>query len=168
MRLENRGELNWIVCLSLVGTMGVILTMGLLSVLQPVQDARSKFLSDDPMHLFAPGENHMAFLWLVSSLLMLVFIPFIVTKAYRGAMTFTFRNSDNIFLKNRRPVTRLDRIEYLILHETFDPDSRYIYRLYVVYGDGREQFLHNGYDEREVMNLANEVSTFVRRPVKWR
>lgn len=168
LRLENRGELNWMVCLSLVFTMGTVLALGMLSVLQPVQDARSRFTSDDPMHLFSPSENHMAFLWLVATGLMLIFVPYIVNRAYKVAMTFRFSKAENAFFKDRRRVTRLDKIENILLHETKDPDSRYIYRLYVVYGDGQQLFLHNGYNEREIMNLANEVSVFVHRPVKWR
>jgi hypothetical protein len=168
LQLENRGELNWIVCLSLVFTMGTVLALGMLSILQPVQDSRSRFTSDDPMHLFAPSENHMAFLWIVATGLMLIFVPYIVNRAYKASIRFRFNKTENAFFKDRRRITRLDKIEHVLLHETKDPDSRYIYRMYIVYGDGNQLFLHNGYNEREIMNLANTVSVFVHCPVKWR
>lgn len=110
----------------------------------------------------------MAFLWLVATAGMLIFVPYIVNRAYKSAMTFRFSKAKNGFYKDKKKIARLDKIEYLLLHETKDPDSRYIYRLYVIYGDGQQLFLHNGYNEREIMNLANEISLFLHRPVKWR
>ena len=168
LRLENRGELSWIGCLSLVFTMGVVLSLGLLSVIQPVQNQKGHFISDDPMSLFSPTGNHLAFFWMAGTVLMLGLVPFVVIRSYRAAMTFTFQKRENAFLRDKRRLTRLDRIENLTLQETRDPDSRYLYRLYVIYGDGRQILLHNGYDERELMNLANEVSSFIHVPVKWR
>jgi hypothetical protein len=91
-----------------------------------------------------------------------------VIRTYKSALTFTFRKSDDAFLRDQRLVTHLSRIEYLSIHESKDPDARYLYLLKVVYADGQEMLLHNGYEEREVMNLANEISAFIGCPVNWR
>jgi hypothetical protein len=169
LRLENRGELSLKGCFLLLFTMGIVLTLGLLSVVHPVEsNAMTNLSVDDPERVFAPTQNHMGFLWICASLLMLVLVPLYVLRAYKAALTFTFRRSDDAFLRDGRLVTHLGRIEYLSVRETKDPDARYLYLLDVVYGDGQQMLLHNGYEEREILNLANEISAFVGRPVVWK
>jgi hypothetical protein len=91
-----------------------------------------------------------------------------VVHAYNGALVFIFRRSDDAFLKGKNKLARLSRFEYVSIRETKDPDRRYIYLLNLVYNDGQQLELHNCYEEREAMNLANEISSFVGCPVKWK
>lgn len=168
LRMENRGELSLPGCVLLVFTMMGVLALGVLSVVQTAGSNADPHAFDEPGRFFSPQDNQFGFLWLIGSLTMLVGIPVYVARAYKAALTFTFRRSDDAFLKDSRYITRLRKIEYLSIRETKDPDARYLYVLDLVYGDGRELALHNGYDEREVMNLANEVSAFVGKPVIWK
>jgi len=168
LRLENRGELSLKGCFLLLFTMGIVLTLGLLSVLHPAESSVATMSVDDPERVFAPTQNHMGFLWICASLLMLVLVPLYVLRAYKAALTFTFRRPDDAFLRDGRLVTHLRRIEYFSVRESKDPDARYLYLLDVVYGDGQQMLLHNGYEEREILNLANEISTFVGCPVVWK
>jgi hypothetical protein len=164
LRLENRGELNAQGCGVFAVTMTVVMLMGFLSLLH-VADTGGSFA--DPAATLAPTRNHFGFLWIVSSVMMLALVPLYVIKAYRSALVFAFRKSDNTFRKDNRVVSRLSRIEHVSLRETKDPDSRYLYLLHVIYGDGNQLLLHNGYEEREIMNLANEISAFVGCRVVW-
>src|SRR5690349_18333114 len=76
LRLENRGELSLKGCFLLFFTMGIVLTLGLLSVVHPVEsNAMANLSVDDPERVFAPTQNHMGFLWICASLLMLVLVP---------------------------------------------------------------------------------------------
>jgi hypothetical protein len=164
LRLENRGELSGKGCALFAVTMTTVMILGFLSIIQTV-DTGANFT--DPTQAFTPTQNHFGFLWVFSSVLMLVLIPLYVVKAYRSALVFAFRKSDNTFRRDNRVITKLNRIEHISVCETKDPDARYLYMLHLVYGDGYEMLLHNGYDEREVLNLANEISAFVGCRVVW-
>lgn len=168
LRLENRGSLSLLGCALLAFTMLGVLALGILSVVQTSEMSASVHSFDEPDSFFAPTKNHFGFLWLLCSALMLVGVPLYVKRAYKAALTFTFRRSDDAFLRDNRLVTRLRRVENLTICETKDADSKYLYLLQLVYGDGHKMLLHNGYDEREVMNLANEIGAFVGKPVLWR
>src|ERR1041384_3741420 len=81
LRLENRGELSLKGCFLLLFTMGIVLTLGLLSVMHPVESNVPNVATmsvDDPERVFAPTHNHMGFLWICASLLMLVLVPLYV------------------------------------------------------------------------------------------
>jgi hypothetical protein len=164
LNLENRGELSVSGCLYFGAAMAAILVMGCIGVLQTIEKTP---LHEEPSKFFSPSQNHFGFLWLFGIVLMLVFIPYYVIKSYKAALVFTFRKSDDAFLRDNRLVTRLRKVEFFRIEETKDPDGRYLYLLNIVYNDGQEMLLHNGYDEREIMNLANELSAFLSCPVRW-
>ena len=98
----------------------------------------------------------------------LVAIPFYVARTYRSTLVYTFRRSDDVLLRNNRIITQLRRIERVVIEEAADPDGRFLYDLALVYADGLELSLHTGYDEREVKNLANEISKFIGVQISWR
>lgn len=164
LRLENRGELSGKGCALFAVTMSAVLILGFLSIVQSLETGGNY---GDPSRAFTPTKNHFGFLWVFSTILMLVLIPLYVVKAYRSALVFSFRKSDNTFRRDNRVVTTLSHIENVNIAETKDPDSRYLYLLHLCYGDGFEMLLHNSYDEREIMNLANEISAFVGCGVHW-
>jgi hypothetical protein len=62
----------------------------------------------------------------------------------------------------------LNRVEYLRVSEEKDPDEKYLYFLRISHSDGQEMLLHNGYEEREVLNLANELASFLEIDIKWK
>jgi hypothetical protein len=168
LRLENRGELTIRGCFLFFFTMMFVALMGIFALIQTFSSYSKDHLSDDPSVIFAPTQNHFGFLWLVLLLGTVVGVPVYVMRTYKSALVFTFRRSDDAFLRDNHLVTRLRRIEYLTIRETKDPDARFIYLLDLVYNDGEEMLLHNTYDEREIMNLANEISAFVGTRVVWK
>lgn len=167
LRLENRGELTVKAVLLFSFTMTFILIVGVLSVIQTA-NVGSRTTLDDPQTLFAPTRNHFGFLWLVASLLMFILVPLYLRRTYRSTLVFSFDRAANAFTKSGKQITRLTRIEYICLRETKDPDGAYLYLLSILYGDGYEVQLYNGYEERTAMNLANEISTFIHCPVQWK
>ncbi len=168
LRLEKRGELSAPACLMFVLTMVIILLLGVMSILHTHGMKANGVALDDPSFVFAPARNYFALLWLVSSLLMIVVLPLYVVRAYNSALIYTFRRSDNAFLKGKQRIARLKHIENISIRETRDPDRKYLYYLNIVYNDGQQMLLYNGYDERTTMNLSNEISAFIGCPVKWK
>lgn len=168
LRLENRGALTLQVCLLFLFTMMFVLILGIFAVVQTAQSGARSANMDDPARFFSPQQNHFGFLWLILSLGMFVAVPVYVRHLYRAALVFSFRRSDEAFLRDGHLVTRLRKIEYLTIREVRDPDARYLYLLNVIYNDGQDMLLHNSYDEREIMNLANEIATFVGVKVSWK
>ncbi|MBC8103671.1 MAG: hypothetical protein H7Z41_13930 [Cytophagales bacterium] len=168
LRLENRGELTMKGCALLFFTMFCILVIGVMSVIETAQTPKMQMGVEDPSRLFAPTQNHFGFLWLISSLLMFVAVPLYVMAVYRSALAYRFNRRENTFHRGTQKICRLRRIEYLRLSEEKDPDSNYLYLLRVVHSDGQEMLLHNGYEEREMLNLANAIGSFLGTEVKWR
>ncbi len=164
LNLENRGELTVTGCLLFMMAMIAVLAMGCISVMQTIEKTP---LHEEPTKFFSPSQNHFGFLWLAGIVFMLVFIPYYVIRSYKSSLVFTFRKSEDAFLRDNRLVTRLRKIEFFRIEETRDPDGRYLYLLNIIYNDGQEMLLHNGYDEREIMNMANELSAFIECPVRW-
>ena len=167
LRLENRGEMTLHVFLFFGICMMAVLFLAFMAALCGAE-APNKHHLDDPRVLFGPAQNQYGLLWLVSCACLFVFILLYVKHTYDSALVYAFRRSDDAFLRDRRLVTRLRRIEYLSIHETRDPEGKYFYDLSLIYGDGRSMLLHNGYDERLIMNLANEIASFVGITVLWK
>lgn len=171
LRMENRGEFTMKACCAIGLAMLCICAVGVMSIIQTSDVATAPSGSgvmEAPEQFFAPQHNHFGFIWLASSILMLVLVPVYIANAYKAAVMFTFDKAEDRFLCGKKQLSRLTRVEHLRLTEVKDPDARFLYLVDVIYGDGKQVLLHNGYDEREAMNLANEVSIFIRRPVKWR
>ena len=166
LRLENRGELGIKGCFFAAAMMLGLLCLGVLSVVQTAE--KSRMGMDDPSRLLAPTHNHFGFLWMLGLLVLFVGLPFYVVRCYRSALVFSFDRAGDAFYRDKRKVCRLRRMEYMRIRETRDPDNKYLYLLDAVYNDGEEMMLHNGYDEREIMNLANEIGAFARCRVVWR
>ncbi|MES2460753.1 MAG: hypothetical protein V4671_09220 [Armatimonadota bacterium] len=168
LRLENHGELSVHGCLLFFFTMFCVLFLGVFSVIQSSQTPAMKSGVADPSRVFAPTQNHFGFLWLVSLLLMIVAVPVYVIKTYRSALVFRFNRSQNSFYRGGQRICRLNRIEYIRLSEEKDPDSKYLYFVRISHSDGQEMLLHNGYDEREVLNIAKELASFLETEIKWK
>ena len=166
LRLENRGELGLKGCFFAGAMMLGLLCLGVLSVVQTAE--RTRMGMDDPSRLLAPTHNHFGFLWMFGLITLFVGFPVYVVRTYRSALTFSFNKTTDLFTRDNRKIARLGRIEYLRIRESRDPDNKYLYLLDIMYNDGQEMLLHNGYDEREIMNLANEIGAFVHCRVKWR
>lgn len=153
-------------CFLLFFAMFCILIIGVMSVLQAAQAPQHSQVTD-ASRFFSPTQNPLGFTWLLSSILMLVAVPIYVVTTYRSALVFRFSKRENAFYRGRGRVCQLTRIENLTLQEDKDPDLRYLYLLGIVYNDGQRMLLYNGYDERETMNLANELSSFLEVKVTW-
>lgn len=168
LRLENHGELSIQGCLLFFFTMFCILFLGVLSIFQSAQAPAIKSGITDPSQVFAPTQNHFGFLWILSLILMVIAVPLYVVKTYRSALVFRFNRMDGVFYRGGQRVCRLNRIEYIRLSEEKDPDGIYLYFVRISHSDGQEMLLHNGYKERDVLNLANEMASFLETDIKWK
>lgn len=169
LRLENRGEITAQGCMLFFFTMMFVTFLGVFAMVQTfTAQPYGSTNSDSAAVFFAPRQNHFGFLWLLLVLGTVIGLPLYARQAYKSALTWTFRRTDDSFLRDNRFITRLRRIEYLSIHETRDPDSRYLYLLKIFYNDGQEMLLYNGYEERDIMNLANEIASFVHTSVRWK
>ena len=174
LRLENHGEVTLQLCLLFAFTMLFVLGLGVLAVLQfatppPLPPHTHTYVGiDNPARFLSPEQNYFGFCWVLVLVALVFGIPVYVARVYRAALVFTFCRSDDAVLRNNRLITRLRKVEYVRLREIRDPDDRYLYHLDLVYGDGREMPVHSAYEERQVMNLANEIAAFVGTKVVWK
>lgn len=170
LRAADRGEIGFNGCLFFAGLTVFVMAMGILALFQAatVPQTMHHHLPNNPAPLLEPPGNHFGVLWGISIAALVVGVPLYVRKAYHSALVFTFRRSDDSFYRGTYRITRLSRVEYVALRETLDPDERYLYHLIIFYGDGRDVELHCGYNEREIMNLANEIASFVGTRVVWK
>lgn len=167
LRMDNMGDISFKGCLLFAFTMLCVFILGILSVFQTARTTDRVSLGD-PSRLFEPQQNHFGFLWLVATIMVLGGIPIYIHLAYRAPLTYEFRKSELLFLRNGRRVTQFSRIEYVLLRESRDTDGRYLYLLDISYNDGMRMLLYNDYDERKTMNLANQIASVVGCRVVWK
>jgi hypothetical protein len=166
LRFDNRGEVGVKGCLFFLVGMVCIISLGVLSVIQSA-DSQNQKLVTDPAHMVGIHTNQSGFLWIVSTLAMLVLLPVYLWRLHHSAAIFTFTKSTQIFARNTKTIAPFAKIEKLQIRETKDPDQRFLYEVELFYGDGYSVFLHNTYEEREAGNLAKEIARFVEVPVIW-
>jgi hypothetical protein len=173
LRFENHGGISFRLAVLFVVSMVFVLALALLTIADAVVTAPTAHHAyiaglDRPERILEPADNHFGYLWLISAAAMIIAVPLCVRKAYQAALVFTFRRSDDAFLRGDYLITRLRKIECVRIHEILDPDDRYLYQLDIIYGDGREVQMYEGYEERDALNLGNEISAFVSVPLSWK
>jgi len=171
LRFEDRGEVTMRGCLFFACLGVFVLMLGLLALIEAASAPAQTLTAHNPSNpaqLLGPTENHFGILWGIGVVGVVIGVPLYNRSLYHSSLIYTFRRSDDVLLRGSYRITRLRQIEYLTIRESQDPDDRYIYILDIVYGDGRHLEMHRGYEEREIMNLANEISAFTARRVIWR
>ena len=163
LTLQNQGTLTLHILALFAFMAGSVLVLGVLAMLKSAQSGVT-----DHGDFFVPSKNHFAFLWLISTIGMLVGCPLFVAHVYKSPVTFLFNARNGTIFRNSELVTRFARVEYIKLHEFRDPDSRFLYAISLVHTDGLELMIYEVYEERLAGNLAKEISTFLHRPVRWR
>ena len=171
LRFDDQGSISFRGCLLLVFAMLFLLVLGIMAIAEfatsPAPPQHVYAGMDNPARILAPQQNYFGLLWVICTVSTLILVPLYIRRAYTAAQTWTFRRSDDAFLKGDQLITRMRRIEHLSLRETRDPDDRFLYILDLYHSDGRHIELHCDYDERQIMNLANEISVFVGTRVVW-
>jgi len=167
LRRDNQGELGLQGCLLFAFSMTFVSIMGILTVVRTAE-IDDRVPSDDAARLFAPAKNNFGFLWLVALFLLFVVVPFYIWRAYQSALTYSFDRKVGHAARNGRDLFPLHKLEYVCIKESQDPDDAYLYSLQLIYGDGYDLTLFTGYEERTVMNLANEIASFTLRDVVWK
>ena len=117
---------------------------------------------------FAPKKNHFGFLWLASTIGLLVGFPLYLRHTYKPTITFLFNARNGTIFRNNVLVTRFRRVESIRVHEHGDPTGRFLYALSLLHTDGHEQAIYEVYEERDALTLANEIATYVKRPVTFK
>ena len=121
-----------------------------------------------PMDFFAPTKNHFGFLWIFCTLSLLIGFPLYLRRVYKPPITFVFNARNGTIFRNNELITRFRRVEGIRVQERKDVDGRYLYALSLLHTDGHEQPIYEVYEERDALTLANEIATYVKRPVTFR
>lgn len=162
LSIENESAFTWHMLALIAFTSLSILVLGVLSTLRAAQTGVT-----DHGDFFYPKKNHFGFLWLFMTLGLLVGGPLVMARLYKAPLVFTFNGRNGTVFRNNELITRFRRIEAIRIEERKDPDGRFLYRLTLLHTDGHELLIYEVYEERLALNLANEISTFVHRPVRW-
>ena len=163
LTLQNQGTLTLHIRALFGFSAASILVLGILAMLKSAQTGVT-----DQGDFFVPSKNHFAFLWLVSTVGMLIGIPLLVAQVYKSPVTFRFNARNGAIYRNNELITRFSRVEFVKLHEFRDPDGRFLYALSLVHTAGLELLIYEVYEESLAGNLAREISTFLHRPIRWR
>ncbi|MBB6049713.1 hypothetical protein [Armatimonas rosea] len=140
-----------------------VLILGLLATIKSAQWGVSSAAD-----FFAPKKNHFGFLWLASTLGLLIGFPLYLRHTYKPTITFLFNARNGTIFRNNVLVTRFRRVESIRVHEHGDPAGRYLYALSLLHTDGHEEAIYEVYEERDALTLANEIATYVKRPVTFK
>ena len=160
LRRENAGGVGIEAYLLFGLAMLAITILGFLGMVESGQSAQATGTVEASRAL-APTTNHFALFWIIGVIGLFVGIPWYLKKAYGAAHTWTFDKAAGQLSENKRNAVPLRRIECVAIRETKDPDDRYLYLLEVLHTDGYELLLYNGYEERDVMRLAQEIAGFL-------
>jgi hypothetical protein len=161
--LQHQGSFTWYALGFFAFISSSILILGLIATLRAAQ-----WGVVSATDFFAPKKNHFGFLWLFCTLGLLVGFPIFLRKVYKPPITFVFNARNGTIFRNNELITRFRHVEGIRVHEHGDPSGRYLYALSLLHTDGYEQPIYEVYDEREALTLANELATYVKRPVTFR
>lgn len=116
--------------------------------------------------VLAPRGNNVGFIWAFSTVVMIVVIPWYLSRLHRPAFTLEFLKKDKSIRQEGSIVTRFERVEYIDVSESTDSDGRYSYTVSLVYGDGQEIVLEQSYNEREELALADRLAGYIGTQVR--
>jgi hypothetical protein len=161
--LQHQGGFTWIALAFFAFMASSVLLLGLIATQKSAQ--WGVFSATD---FFMPRKNHFGFLWLFSTVGLLVGFPLYLRQVYKPPITFVFNARNGTIFRNNELVTRFRRVEGVRVQERKDADGRYLYALSLLHTDGHEQPIYEVYEERDALTLANEMATYVRRPVTFK
>ena len=161
--LQHQGNFTWSALAFFAFMASSVLVLGLIATQKSAQwDVVSA--SD----FFAPKKNHFGFLWLISTLGLLIGFPLYLWRVYKAPITFVFNARNGTIFRNSELVTRFRRVEGIRVQERHDADGRYLYALSLLHTDGHVQPIYEVYEERDALTLANAIATYVKRPVTFK
>jgi hypothetical protein len=161
--LQHQGDLTWHI-LAFFGFMASsVLILGLLATLKAAQWEVSSATD-----FFDPKKNHFGFLWLFSTLGLLVGFPLYLRRVYTAPVTMLFNARNGTIYHNNALVTRFRRVESIRVQERRDSAGKFLYALSLLHTDGHEKAIYEVYEERDALTLANEIATYVKRPVTFK
>ncbi len=105
--------------------------------------------------------NNVGFLWIVATVVMIVAIPWYLSKIHKPTFTLELLKKDRSVRREGSIVTRFDKVEFVAVSEGKDSDSRYNYTVTLVYGDGQELVLEQSYDEKAELALAGKIAAYI-------
>ncbi|MGC4043947.1 MAG: hypothetical protein QM758_09130 [Armatimonas sp.] len=105
--------------------------------------------------------NNVGFLWALATVVMLVAIPWYLSKLHKPTFTLELLKKDRSVRREGSIVTRFDKVEFVAVSEGKDSDSRYNYTVALVYGDGQELVLAQSYEERNQLALADRLAGYI-------
>ena len=161
--LQHQGSFTWYALAFFAFMASSVLVLGLIATQSAAQWGVSSATD-----FFAPKKNHFGFLWMFCTVGLLVGFPLYLRHAYKAPITFVFNARNGTIFRNNDLVTRFRRVEGVRVQERKDAAGRYLYALSLLHTDGHEQAIYEVYEERDALTLANEIATYVKRPVTFK
>jgi hypothetical protein len=161
--LQHQGSFTWYALAFFAFMASSVLILGLIST-----QSAAQWGVVSATDFFAPKKNHFGFLWMLCTIGLLVGFPLYLRRAYKAPITFLFNARNGTIFRNNELVTRFRRVEAVRVHERKDAAGRYLYALSLLHTDGHEQPIYEVYEERDALTLANEIATYVKRPVTFK
>ncbi len=161
--LQHQGNFTWQALAFFLCTGAGVLVLGLIAT-----QSAAQWGVVSAADFFAPKKNHFGFLWLISTLGLLVGMPLYLRHIYKPPITLLFNARNGTIFRNNELVTRFRHVEAIRVQERNDSAGRYLYALSLLHTDGHEQPIYEVYEERDALSLANELATYVKRPVTFR
>lgn len=158
--LQHQAGYTWIALAFFAFMASSVLIVGFLATIKGAQWGVSS-----PSDFFAPKKNHFGFLWLFSTLALLIGFPLYMRHTYKPSITFVFNARNGAIFRNNTLITRFRRVEGIRVKEQKDSAGRYLYALSLLHTDGNEEPIYEVYEERDALALADELAAYVHRPV---
>lgn len=120
----------------------------------------------DWLSFVGPKQNHLGFLWLISTAGLLVFLPFWMRRMH-GASSQIVVSRTNRSLTVGSERVRLSKVEAIVLRERRDPDGALMVQMSVSHTDGMDCVVLEDYDEVSVRAVASELARYLGCHVLW-
>ncbi|MGC4046940.1 MAG: hypothetical protein QM758_24355 [Armatimonas sp.] len=148
-------------------TMKAVLFIGITIVCLFALGAISVFSGrSSGQDVLAPKGNNVGFLWAFSTVVMLVVIPWYLSKLHKPSFILELLKKDRSVRREGSIVTRFERVEFVEVSESMDPDGRHTYSVSIIYGDGQELMLEQSYEERDELALADRLAAYIGTQVR--
>jgi hypothetical protein len=113
-----------------------------------------------------PKRNHLGFLWLVSTAVLLIFLPFWMRRMHGASSQIVVSRTDRSLTVGSERV-RLAKVEAIVLREQHDPDGALMVQMSVSHTDGMDCIVLEDYDEVSVRAVASELARYLGCHVVW-
>jgi hypothetical protein len=146
-------------------SVGCNLVLAILALTQEPAAPGASPSGSGPLGILQPQAHPFGFLWVLSTVVLVILIPIYVLRIRRSGITYRFDRAAGRLTMNGRELAPLRLVERVRLRTMTDPDGAHWYRLTVDYADGHEIFIDDSYDADELTALALDLADYTGRPL---